>query len=96
MHTAMADLYICLGSSLTVFPAASYPESHMTRGKSSAIVNLQRTHLDDYATLRIGAPVDIVLHGVMQELGLEIPPVRDLDDELAARTQRRYAEYGLD
>lgn len=95
-HSSMADLFIVLGSSITVFPAASFPESHMERGRKAAIVNLQRTHLDSMATIRIGASVDRVMEGVMAELGIEIPPVKDLDAELAAATQRRYAEWGLD
>ncbi|KAI9014119.1 DHS-like NAD/FAD-binding domain-containing protein [Hyaloraphidium curvatum] len=95
-HTFAADLYLCLGSSLSVYPAASFPESHMNRGKRAVIVNLQRTHLDDEATLRIGAPVDVVMKLVMDELDIPIPETKDLDAELAEATMRKYREWGLD
>lgn len=69
-----ADLCICLGSSLTVTPAADMPkvvakkkDGHMV------IVNLQKTPLDKLADLRIFGKIDQVMQGVMEELGLEIP-----------------------
>jgi hypothetical protein len=52
--------------------------------------------MDDMATLRIGAGCDEVMRGVMIELGISVPETQDLDEVLAGRTRRGYAEYGLD
>ena len=48
------DLMIVLGSSLTVFPAASFPEYAKQMGARLAIVNREETPLDDIA--------DVVVH----------------------------------
>ncbi len=48
------DLIIVLGSSLTVYPAASFPEYAKRQGASLAIVNREETPLDALA--------DIVVH----------------------------------
>ena len=44
-----ADLTIVLGSSLTVYPAASLPQMTVRAGKQLAIINSQPTPLDQYA-----------------------------------------------
>ncbi len=70
-----SDVYICLGSSLTVTPAADMPKGVGQReGAKLVIVNLQKTPLDDFADLRIFSKCDEVMEGLMRELGLEIPP----------------------
>jgi len=69
-----ADLIVCLGSSLTVSPANDLPKKVAQHGGELVIVNLQRTPLDNMSTLRIHGRTDEVMIGVMQELGLEIPP----------------------
>ena len=48
------DLIIVLGSSLTVYPAASFPEYAKHQGASLAIVNREETPLDALA--------DVVVH----------------------------------
>lgn len=73
-----ADLCICLGSSLTVTPAADMPKLVGKKGKQQGganlvIVNLQKTPLDRLASLRIFGKCDQVMEGLMKELGLEIP-----------------------
>ena len=47
-----ADLMLVLGTSLTVFPAASMPEYTLRQGGRIAIVNNMPTHLDRQALLR--------------------------------------------
>jgi NAD-dependent deacetylase len=47
------DLLIVLGSSLLVYPAASYPEKALARGAKLIIINIQETHLDQYANIVI-------------------------------------------
>ncbi|MEM7100786.1 MAG: Sir2 family NAD-dependent protein deacetylase [Pseudomonadota bacterium] len=59
MHRAQmlvddCDLMIVLGSSLTVYPAASFPEYAQRAGAQLAIVNREETPLDPFA--------DIVIH----------------------------------
>ncbi|MBP5285232.1 MAG: NAD-dependent deacetylase, partial [Kiritimatiellae bacterium] len=43
------DLFLVLGTSLTVFPAASIPRIALQAGAKIAIVNAQPTSLDNYA-----------------------------------------------
>jgi len=68
-----ADLHLVLGSSLTVSPANSMPKRTNKSGGSLVIVNLQKTPLDDKASLRIFAKCDDVMKLVMKKLGYQIP-----------------------
>jgi NAD-dependent deacetylase len=52
--TLACDLFIVLGSSLVVFPAAGFPLLAKRNGARLAIVNREPTEMDDYA--------DLVLH----------------------------------
>jgi NAD-dependent deacetylase len=54
-ETGAADLFIVLGSSLVVYPAAVFPEIAKRNGAALAIVNREPTPLDRIA--------DLVLHG---------------------------------
>eukprot|EP01089_Gocevia_fonbrunei_P001635 TRINITY_DN1151_c0_g1_i1.p2 TRINITY_DN1151_c0_g1~~TRINITY_DN1151_c0_g1_i1.p2 ORF type:complete len:481 (-),score=94.06 TRINITY_DN1151_c0_g1_i1:58-1500(-) len=75
-NSRKSDLHIVLGSSLTVSPACDMPKTTAEEGaggKDLVIVNLQKTPLDNYATLRIFAPVDVVMNGIMARLKLDIP-----------------------
>lgn len=49
--TVAADLFIVLGSSLTVYPAAAFPEYAARAGIPLVILNREPTGLDDLATL---------------------------------------------
>ena len=51
--TLAADLFIVLGSSLVVYPAAGFPEVAKRAGATLAIVNREPTPLDDIADLVI-------------------------------------------
>jgi NAD-dependent deacetylase len=53
-ETLACDLFLVLGSSLTVFPAAGFPLVAKRNGARLVIVNREQTSLDDYA--------DLVLH----------------------------------
>ena len=53
-ETKGADLFIVLGSSLVVYPAAGFPAMAKHHGAALAIVNREPTPLDDIA--------DLVLH----------------------------------
>lgn len=47
---AMADLFIVVGSSLVVFPAAQLPLIAAQNGARLVIINLEKTPMDSYAT----------------------------------------------
>jgi NAD-dependent deacetylase len=53
METLACDLFVVLGSSLTVYPAAAFPELARQNGAGLVIVNNQATDLDPVADLVI-------------------------------------------
>ena len=62
MHaTLAADLFLCIGSSLVVFPAASLPEAAADNGATLVIVNREATFLDGRARLVIRDDIGDVL-----------------------------------
>ena len=64
-ETLAADLFIVLGSSLVVYPAAGFPELAKRNGAILAIVNREPTGLDDIA--------DLVIHqGIGDTLGAAV------------------------
>eukprot|EP00736_Rhodelphis_marinus_P014409 Rmarinus@m.27648 len=73
MHHKMADVCVVFGSSLRVTPAADLPAMVAERRKDLVIVNLQKTPLDKYASLRIFAKSDDVFEMLMAKLGYPIP-----------------------
>lgn len=74
-ESRQADLCLVLGSSLTVTPAADCPKSvGKRRNGKLVIVNLQKTPLDRYASVRIFARCDTVMERLMDALGLAVPP----------------------
>ena len=56
-ETLAADLFIVLGSSLVVYPAAGFPELAKRNGAALVIVNRERTGLDAIADLVINAAI---------------------------------------
>ncbi|WP_091742292.1 SIR2 family NAD-dependent protein deacylase [Phenylobacterium immobile] len=58
-HSKACDLFLVLGSSLTVYPASAFPMHAKRHGASVAIVNRDPTELDQYA--------DFVLHDELGE-----------------------------
>jgi len=59
--TLAADLFIVLGSSLVVYPAAGFPELAKRNGATLAIVNREPTGLDDIADLVIHRGIGDIL-----------------------------------
>jgi mono-ADP-ribosyltransferase sirtuin 6 len=73
-----ADVALVLGTSLRIRPAGNMPmKTVRLNGKAGpgrlVIVNLQHTHLDRHATIRIRAKLDVVFARVMALLGIAIP-----------------------
>jgi NAD-dependent deacetylase len=56
-ETLAADLFLVLGSSLVVYPAAGFPQRAKENGAALAIVNREATDLDRIADLVIHAPI---------------------------------------
>ncbi|HEV8679246.1 MAG TPA: Sir2 family NAD-dependent protein deacetylase [Stellaceae bacterium] len=63
--TLAADLFIVLGSSLVVYPAAGFPELAKRNGAALAIVNREATGLDEIADL-------VIHHGIGDTLGAAV------------------------
>jgi NAD-dependent deacetylase len=59
--TLKADLFLCVGSSLVVFPAATFPLLARQNGAKLVIVNAQPTEVDRNADLIIRADIGTVL-----------------------------------
>lgn len=66
------DLFIVLGSSLTVYPAASFPQIAKDRGARLVIINNEPTELDAAADLVLHAGISEVLGSVMESSTAEI------------------------
>jgi NAD-dependent deacetylase len=60
-ETEAADLFIVLGSSLVVYPAAGFPAMAKHRGATLAIVNREATPLDPMADLVVKAAIGDVM-----------------------------------
>ncbi|KMS95017.1 hypothetical protein BVRB_013200 isoform A [Beta vulgaris subsp. vulgaris] len=75
----MADMILCLGTSLQITPACDIPLRALRNGGKVVIVNLQQTPKDKDASLVIHGLVDEVISGVMSYLYLRIPPFVRVD-----------------
>jgi NAD-dependent deacetylase len=64
-ETLAADLFIVLGSSLVVYPAAGFPELAKHNGAQLVIVNREETGLDRYADLVLHEPIGDTLGGAV-------------------------------
>ncbi|XP_071730063.1 NAD-dependent protein deacetylase SRT1-like [Rutidosis leptorrhynchoides] len=72
-HCRIADIVLCLGTSLQITPACDLPLKCIRNGGKIVIVNLQETPKDKKANLVIRGYVDKVMSGVMQLLNMRIP-----------------------
>jgi NAD-dependent deacetylase len=67
---AAADLMLCIGSSLEVYPVAGLPERTLQAGGRLAIVTQGPTPFDRLATVRLGGDVVEELEAVLRALEL--------------------------
>ncbi|XP_041980498.1 NAD-dependent protein deacetylase Sirt6 [Aricia agestis] len=72
-HSGIADLSICLGTTLQIVPSGNLPVETVKYGGKLVICNLQPTKHDNKADLLINYYVDDILEKVMNILNLEIP-----------------------
>ncbi|TQD80325.1 hypothetical protein C1H46_034123 [Malus baccata] len=86
-HCRMADVVLCLGTSLQITPACNLPLKSLRGGGKIVIVNLQKTPKDKKANLVIHGLVDKVISGVMDFLNLQIPPFVRIDHVQIILTQ---------
>ena len=63
-ETLACDLFIVLGSSLTVYPAAGFPGLACDNGAKMIIVNQQATDMDSVADLVIHAGIGETMEAV--------------------------------
>jgi NAD-dependent deacetylase len=64
-----ADLYIAIGSTLLVEPAASFPRIAKQAGASLVIINNAETPLDDLADVVLRAQISETLQALLDRLG---------------------------
>lgn len=67
-ETMACDLFLVLGSSLSVFPAADFPLRAKQRGARLAIVNRDPTPMDEIADLVIHAGIGDTLEAALEKL----------------------------
>jgi NAD-dependent deacetylase len=67
-----SDLFICLGSSLVVYPAAGLPIAARQNGARLVIINREETPLDDIADLVVPAEIGPFMTEVAAELDLAV------------------------
>jgi NAD-dependent protein deacetylase/lipoamidase len=67
---AGADLMLCIGSSLEVYPVAGLPETTLDTGGEIAILTQGSTPLDRRAAVRMGGDVVDELEAVLAALGI--------------------------
>jgi len=64
------DLFLAIGSSLTVAPANAFPVIAKRNGAGLAIINLDPTDLDAYADLAVHAEIGATLRALISDLEL--------------------------
>ncbi len=69
---AASDVFLAMGSSLVVHPAASLPEIAKTKGASLIIINREATPLDPLADVVIRAPLGATLQAIDEMLSSDV------------------------
>ncbi|CAK1542289.1 unnamed protein product [Leptosia nina] len=80
LHSSVADLSICLGTTLQIVPSGKLPLETVKYGGKLVICNLQPTKHDNKADLVINYYVDETLENIMKILNLEIPSYNEDDN----------------
>ncbi|XP_055622613.1 NAD-dependent protein deacetylase Sirt6-like [Toxorhynchites rutilus septentrionalis] len=84
MHSSLADLNICLGTTLQIVPSGNLPLRNKRYGGRLVICNLQTTKHDKKADLVISTYVDTIIEKIAKRLGVEIPAYMDQIDPTRA------------
>lgn len=72
-ETAACDLFLVVGSSLVVYPAAGFPLMAAQKGTPLAIINHQDTPHDSYASVTVQESAGQVLPPIVEALAGEAP-----------------------
>ena len=72
-ETASCDLFLVVGSSLVVYPAAGFPLMAVQKGIPLAIVNHQETPHDSYASVTVRESAGEVLPPIVEALAPSMP-----------------------
>jgi NAD-dependent deacetylase len=75
-ETQRCDLFLVVGTSLVVYPAAGFPLMAVEKGAPLAIVNLQETPHDEQATVVVRGGAGDTLTQVVQHISSAIPMPR--------------------
>nr|XP_023021026.1 NAD-dependent protein deacetylase Sirt6 [Leptinotarsa decemlineata] len=94
-HSSVADLNICLGTTLQIVPSGNLPLRNKKYGGKVVIVNLQSTKHDKKADLIINTYVDDVIVKIMKRLGLEIPEYSSEIDPTKYRDSDSVVEWNI-
>uniref|UniRef100_A0A2A4IZK5 protein acetyllysine N-acetyltransferase n=1 Tax=Heliothis virescens TaxID=7102 RepID=A0A2A4IZK5_HELVI len=94
-HSSIADLSICLGTTLQIVPSGNLPLETVKYGGKLVICNLQPTKHDNKADLIINYYVDEVLEKVMNILNLDIPTYSE-DDNPIKRVASTIIDWSID
>ncbi|GLV31923.1 Sirtuin 6 [Carabus blaptoides fortunei] len=94
-HSNMADLNICLGTTLQIVPSGNLPLHSKKYGGRVVIINLQPTKHDAKANLIINMYVDEAMKKVMKKLGLEIPEYQSDKDPTRRAVEADFVEWTL-
>lgn len=63
-----ADLLLAVGTSLEVYPAASFPETAKKSGAKIVSINMDRTSWDDLCDHRVNGPAGEILPRIVQAM----------------------------
>jgi len=63
-----ADLFLAVGTSLEVYPAASFPEAAKKSGAKIVSINMERTRWDDLCDYRVSGPAGEILPRIVQAI----------------------------
>nr|XP_043628763.1 NAD-dependent protein deacetylase SRT1-like [Erigeron canadensis] len=100
-HCRMADIVLCLGTSLQITPACNLPLKSVRKGGKMVIVNLQKTPKDNKASVVLRGFVDKVMAGVLQLLNMHIHAYVRVDlfqiifNHSRCTTESKYIKWSL-
>ncbi|CAH0554013.1 unnamed protein product [Brassicogethes aeneus] len=94
-QSSLADLNICLGTTLQILPSGALPIKNKKYGGKVVIVNLQPTKFDKKADLIINSYVDKVMEVLMEKLGFKIPTYSSNDDPIINPPSRDVQHWNI-
>ncbi|XP_063539989.1 NAD-dependent protein deacetylase Sirt6 [Cydia strobilella] len=102
-HSSIADLSICLGTTLQIIPSGNLPLETVKYGGKLVICNLQPTKHDNKADLVVNYYVDDVLEKIMNILKIDVPtysedenPMKKAESSVVDWTIDRYSVLTLE